>query len=121
MQVEHTAELPPDSLTDIAPTVPLTSMTSMASTAPMTPTALQAPPDSAVGRLVPTDDDVLLTPAEVARVFRVNPKTVTRWARSGKLRAIRTLGGHRRFRAADIRVFLESADEEQPTPDAEAG
>ena len=31
-------------------------------------------------------------------MFRVNPKTVTRWARAGKISAIRTLGGHRRFR-----------------------
>jgi excisionase family DNA binding protein len=45
--------------------------------------------------------------------FRVNPKTVTRWARAGKLHAIRTLGGHRRFRASEIdRCFEEmSADE----------
>jgi excisionase family DNA binding protein len=53
------------------------------------------------------DDELLLTPAEVAVMFRVNPKTVTRWARSGKISAVRTLGGHRRFRAADIRHFLE--------------
>ena len=50
-----------------------------------------------------TDDfdapEALLTPSEVAALFRVNPKTVTRWARAGKLTAIRTLGGHRRFRA----------------------
>ena len=51
----------------------------------------------------PDDDDALLTPAEVAAMFRVNPKTVTRWARAGKLNAIRTLGGHRRFRASEIR------------------
>jgi excisionase family DNA binding protein len=38
----------------------------------------------------------LLTPAEVAAMFRVDPKTVTRWARAGKLSSIRTLGGHRR-------------------------
>jgi excisionase family DNA binding protein len=44
----------------------------------------------------------LLTPAEVAALFRVNPKTVTRWARAGKITAIRTLGGHRRFRASEI-------------------
>src|SRR3982074_804287 len=37
----------------------------------------------------------LLTPAEVASMFRVDPKTVTRWAKAGKLSAIRTLGGHR--------------------------
>jgi excisionase family DNA binding protein len=54
-----------------------------------------------------------LTPAEVAVMFRVNPKTVTRWARSGKISAIRTLGGHRRFRAAEIRRFLDNAQEGQ--------
>ena len=51
--------------------------------------------------------DELLTPAEVAVMFRVNPKTVTRWARDGKISAVRTLGGHRRFRATEIRRFLE--------------
>jgi excisionase family DNA binding protein len=51
----------------------------------------------------------LLTPSEVAALFRVNPKTVTRWARAGKISAIRTLGGHRRFRASEIRKHLELA------------
>lgn len=51
--------------------------------------------------------DALLTPSEVAAMFRVNPKTVTRWARAGKLNAIRTLGGHRRFKASEIRACLE--------------
>lgn len=49
----------------------------------------------------------LLTPAEVAVMFRVDPKTVTRWARAGRLSAIRTIGGHRRFRAAEVERFLE--------------
>ena len=49
----------------------------------------------------------LLTPGEVAVLFRVDPKTVTRWARAGKLAAIRTMGGHRRFRASEIQRFLE--------------
>jgi excisionase family DNA binding protein len=53
-----------------------------------------------------TNNDVLLTPAEVAEMFRVNPKTVTRWARSGKISAIRTLGGHRRFHASEINEML---------------
>jgi len=57
------------------------------------------------------DPDELLTPAEVAALFRVNPKTVTRWHRSGKISAIRTLGGHRRFRAEEIRRLLEESDE----------
>lgn len=54
--------------------------------------------------------DSLLTPAEVAALFRVNPKTVTRWARAGKITAIRTLGGHRRFRATEIHRCLEQLD-----------
>jgi excisionase family DNA binding protein len=49
-----------------------------------------------------SEKDELLTPSEVALLFRVNPKTVTRWARAGKISAIRTLGGHRRFRKSEI-------------------
>lgn len=51
-------------------------------------------------------DDELLTPGEVARLFGVNPKTITRWAIAGKLRAIRTLGGHRRYRASEVHELL---------------
>ncbi len=58
--------------------------------------------------------DALLTPSEVAQLFRVNPKTVTRWARAGKLNAIRTLGGHRRFRASEIHRCLEEMSGEAP-------
>ena len=50
----------------------------------------------------PNDQEVLLTPAEVASLFRVDPKTVTRWAKAGKLTAIRTLGGHRRYRQSSV-------------------
>jgi excisionase family DNA binding protein len=53
----------------------------------------------------------LLTPAEVAVMFRVNPKTVTRWARAGKISAVRTLGGHRRFHADEIRRFLAEVED----------
>jgi excisionase family DNA binding protein len=49
----------------------------------------------------------LLTPAEVAALFRVDPKTVTRWAKAGKLSSIRTLGGHRRYRETEVRLLLE--------------
>ena len=54
---------------------------------------------------VPVADE-LLTPAEVAALFRVDPKTVTRWAKAGKLTSIRTLGGHRRYRATEVRSLL---------------
>ena len=59
------------------------------------------------------ESDLLLTPAEVAAMFRVDPKTVTRWAKAGKLSSIRTLGGHRRYRASEVRSLLEGA-EQQP-------
>jgi excisionase family DNA binding protein len=59
----------------------------------------------------PSDPEQLLTPSEVAAMFRVNPKTVTRWARAGKISAIRTLGGHRRFKASEIQKYLEQVDE----------
>jgi excisionase family DNA binding protein len=48
----------------------------------------------------------LLTPAEVAALFRVDPKTVTRWAKAGKLASIRTLGGHRRYRESEVRALM---------------
>ena len=51
----------------------------------------------------------LLTPAEVAAMFRVDPKTVTRWAQAGKLTAIRTLGGHRRYRESEVSRLLGSS------------
>ena len=43
------------------------------------------------------NNERLLTPGEVAALFRVDPKTVTRWAASGRITSIRTPGGHRRF------------------------
>ena len=52
------------------------------------------------------EQEVLLTPAEVAKMFRVDPKTVTRWAKAGKLTAIRTLGGHRRYRRSEVQALL---------------
>jgi excisionase family DNA binding protein len=57
---------------------------------------------------VSSDQEVLLTPAEVAALFRVDPKTVTRWAKSGKLTSIRTLGGHRRYKESEVKALLSS-------------
>ena len=54
------------------------------------------------------EQEVLLTPAEVASLFRVDPKTVTRWAKSGKLTSIRTLGGHRRYKESEVKALLGS-------------
>ncbi|RHA38692.1 BldC family transcriptional regulator [Cellulomonas rhizosphaerae] len=55
-----------------------------------------------------SEPEPLLTPGEVAHLFRVDPKTVTRWAQAGKLPCLRTLGGHRRFRDRDVRALIAS-------------
>jgi excisionase family DNA binding protein len=63
--------------------------------------------------------DRLLTPGEVAALFRVDPKTVTRWAAAGRIGSIRTPGGHRRFRESEVRALLAgegAAIPEQPMP-----
>lgn len=62
------------------------------------------------------DAEALLTPAEVASMFRVDPKTVTRWAKSGKLTSIRTLGGHRRYREAEVRSLLAGIPQPRNNP-----
>lgn len=49
----------------------------------------------------------LVTPAEVALVMRVDPKTVNRWANAGKIRSVRTGGGHRRLFADDVIALVE--------------
>lgn len=59
---------------------------------------------------VADDDSALLTPFEVADLFGVSVQTVARWARKGTFNAIRTLGGHRRYRRAEIMAFLNGQD-----------
>jgi excisionase family DNA binding protein len=56
----------------------------------------------------------LLTPAEVAAMLRVDPKTVTRWAKAHLLSSIRTPGGHRRYSETEVRRFLNGWDERPP-------
>jgi excisionase family DNA binding protein len=56
-------------------------------------------------------DDTLLTPREVAGLFGVRTTTIARWAREGKIDPIRTPGGHRRYRSADVRALLEAVEE----------
>ena len=64
--------------------------------------------------------DRLLTPGEVAALFRVDPKTVTRWAAAGRIGSIRTPGGHRRFRESEVKALLAgevTGIPEQAVPD----
>jgi len=46
--------------------------------------------------------------AEVADILHVSPKTVARWAKEGKLPFLKTLGGHRRYPAAEIRQLADA-------------
>ncbi|SDJ81268.1 DNA binding domain-containing protein, excisionase family [Actinopolyspora mzabensis] len=60
--------------------------------------------------------DHLLTPGEVAAMFRVDPKTVTRWATAGRIGSIRTPGGHRRFRESEVRTMLAELTNDADMP-----
>ena len=64
----------------------------------------------------PLEYDKLLTPGEVAAVFGVDQQTVRRWVRTGKLPAIRTPGGTRRYRASDVAALIAATDTRQDTP-----
>jgi excisionase family DNA binding protein len=65
------------------------------------------------------DLPAMLTPAERARIIHVDPKTITVWARDGKLAVVRTPGGHRRFPIAVVLAFLrELGFEDQAAIDA---
>jgi excisionase family DNA binding protein len=72
-----------------------------------------APEEDATMNTHTSESEALLTPAEVAAMFRVDPKTVTRWAKAGKLSSIRTLGGHRRYRESEVRALLSGMVPEQ--------
>jgi excisionase family DNA binding protein len=53
-----------------------------------------------------TYPDDVMTPGQVAELFKVDAKTVTRWATAGKLVSFKTPGGHRRFWKKDVDKFL---------------
>ena len=53
-----------------------------------------------------------LLPAEVADLLSVSPKTVSRWAKEGKLPFMKTLGGHRRYSEAQIRELVNQLRQE---------
>jgi excisionase family DNA binding protein len=49
-----------------------------------------------------------LTASQAAALLQVSPKTVSRWAKEGKLPYVRTLGGHRRYPDSEIRALVET-------------
>ena len=63
------------------------------------------------GKAATTDPSYLRT-AQVAEILYVSPKTVSRWAKEGKLPFLNTLGGHRRYPEAEIRELATELREE---------
>lgn len=53
-----------------------------------------------------TNDEPMMTPGEVGRLFEVNAKTVSRWAAQGKVRGVRTPGGRWRISSAHVSELL---------------
>ncbi len=65
----------------------------------------------------PYPAEQLLLPADVAALFHVTPRTVTRWARAGKLTTIHTAGGHRRYRLSEVLAIRQGRHEGALGPD----
>lgn len=63
----------------------------------------------------------LLTPGEVAEMLDVDPKTVTRRAKAGKLTSIRTLGGHRRYYEDEVKAMRDATRPRPPATQGQAG
>ena len=63
------------------------------------------------GKAAATSPSYLHT-AQVADLLHVSPKTVSRWAKEGKLPFLKTLGGHRRYPEAEIHELAEELREE---------
>lgn len=57
----------------------------------------------------PPKEREILTSGEVAEKFRVDSKTVTRWAKAGRISCFMTLGGHRRYYADEIQALIASS------------
>lgn len=55
----------------------------------------------------------LLTRSEVAELFGVSPSTITRWAKEGKLPVVKTLGGHRRYKAEAVMELARQLSKEK--------
>jgi excisionase family DNA binding protein len=71
---------------------------------PARPKRKRKPPSASVLVREPDyDDSYILTPALVAELFVVSPRTVRRWADAGTMPSFRTVGGHRRFTWREIR------------------
>jgi excisionase family DNA binding protein len=63
-------------------------------------------------RKVDLQAEPLLTAAEIAALFDVHALTVTRWAHAGRIGSVRTLGGHHRYKQAEVLRLLSARTQE---------
>jgi len=54
-----------------------------------------------------------LSTGEAAELLGVHPDTLRRWERAGRVKAVRTPTGQRRFKRADIEALLHDDDEDK--------
>jgi excisionase family DNA binding protein len=72
---------------------------------------LQRPPALALrGEAVEPDKDAVLRPGDLAALLGVSPLTLGRWASDGFLPCLRTVGGQRRFRWAEVRARIANVN-----------
>jgi excisionase family DNA binding protein len=110
--LRHKSDVPPPAAvgdSDTGATPPATVTKDESSEAPIPAEDEQGRAAQPTAHAHALENDELLTPAQVASIFHVDPKTITRWARTGRLKSIRTLGGHRRYRRTDIQALLEGS------------
>lgn len=70
------------------------------------------------GRQLGGPEPEMLRTDEVARMFGVDPKTVTRWAKAKKIQSVRTPAGHRRYPAAPLRAYIARQLEQSRNPES---
>jgi excisionase family DNA binding protein len=51
--------------------------------------------------------DEIISPKEAAKMLGVSITTLRNWENDKKIKCVRTLGGHRRFRLAEIKKIME--------------
>lgn len=59
---------------------------------------------------VPDPDEHVLTVTEVARIFRVQPRTITYWCEAGRIKSYKTPGGHRRIPMSEVMKYVRATN-----------
>jgi molybdopterin-binding protein len=63
----------------------------------------------------------LLSPRDAAKVLGISYPTLKQWIYKGKLRTVKTAGGHHRIPEAELDKFLHLRSERQPVSERRSG